>query len=288
MDAHERAGKRDAMQGLSYLYAILPAEFDLAAMHPVSGIDGALLARIVEGKLQAVYSTVAATDWEAGILDQCVQNMDWLAPRATRHQEVVRALHEASPALLPLPFATIYRAVDAIAELLRAREHELRQSMEQLWEVEEWTLRVYQDGAHFESQLAAVSPSVAAAQAALDTASPGRAFLLRKQLQTLQHTELKHATERVADEIVAHVAGVARAVHREPVVGRRGDSEARDQPGTQLMLKLALLVERPRRDEADAALSTTLARYTDLGLRYEVTGPWPPYSFVSPVAEMAP
>ena len=267
-----------------YLYAIVwQRPGFLEGLGSLAGLDDAALEGLCEGGLLAICSSVPAAGWEPEALDEHVRDMEWLAPRATRHQAVLAALHVASPSLLPLPFATLYYHRDAVHELLRSRQDELTAALRRLEGAEEWTLRVYQDRGIFDQQVEHLSPTFAQATEELRTAAPGKAYLLRKQLDTLRRDEVTRVTSRQADELEQQIAPLARETIREPIV-----EPTRSGPGTRgaaadarLVLKLALLLQRTSGDALQARLGAIADDYASLGYRFELTGPWPPYSFAT-------
>jgi hypothetical protein len=48
-----------------------------------------------------------------------------------------------------------------------------------------------------------------------------------------------------------------------------------------MLLNGAHLVERNRREELERAVASLLEEWAPLGFTIELTGPWPPYNFVS-------
>jgi dihydroxyacetone kinase DhaKLM complex PTS-EIIA-like component DhaM len=271
-----------------YVYAIVNhTERALHALSSLAGMEDAAVKAIVEGALAAIVSSVAGTEWNDQALDMRVRDMEWLGPRATRHQEMLAALHSAAPAVLPLPFATLYRNEAAIHDLLRSRQQAWVSALERLAGTEEWTLKVFQQPALFEQRLEELSPSFREAMQTLRTTTPGKAYLMRKRLDVLRHEESVRATYRLSDEIQQEVAAIVREVAREALPANAsgaGDGKPGASPA-RLVLKLALLIDRARRDEVDAALTSTLGRYGPLGYDFQMTGPWAPYSFATPKTE---
>src|SRR5207247_4732268 len=80
---------------LRYLYAIADARAaPLVGARELRGIEGAPVEPLVEGPLLAAISVVPASDYEEGPLNEHLQNMDWLTPRAAVHQDVNSRLLE--------------------------------------------------------------------------------------------------------------------------------------------------------------------------------------------------
>jgi hypothetical protein len=263
------------MPDLTYLYAILPRAADLR------GVDNAPVEELDIGGLCAVLSSVPAMEWGPDVIDEHVQDMGWLAPRATSHQTVVAALHNIAPSLLPLPFATLYHHRAAVGELLNAQRADLLEALERVAGADEWTLKAFQDRAVFEHHVERLSPAFAQAVEQARTAPPGRAYLLRKQLDTLRRDEAARMSTLQAGEIEDHIRGIVGDVIREPVASQAAAGARGTVDGTRAILKLALLVLRDQQQRHMSQLEDIAEHYAPLGFRFELTGPWPPYSFAA-------
>lgn len=268
---------------LTYLYAIVPlAGLPEVLGSDLRGVDGALIEERDLGGLCAILSHVPATEWGPDVIDVHVQDMDWLAPRATSHQTVVAALHTVAPSLLPLPFATLYHRRAAVDDLLNERRDDLIATLARLAGSDEWTLKVFLDRPVFEQQVERLSPVFAEAVEQARTAPPGKAYLLRKQLETLRRDETTRMSTAQAREIEDQIRGLVPDVIREPIAGQ---AAARGTAGTtegmRAVLKLALLLQRDDRDQQMTGLEDIAEHYAALGFRFEIAGPWPPYSFAT-------
>jgi hypothetical protein len=55
-----------------------------------------------------------------------------------------------------------------------------------------------------------------------------------------------------------------------------------------MLLNGAYLVDDERRSSVRSAVEALAEEYEPLGFSIELTGPWPPYNFVSPAASAVP
>jgi hypothetical protein len=268
------------MPDLTYLYAIVPRSGLLPALGDLRGVDDTLLDERDLGGLCAVLSNVPATEWGPDVIDEHVKDMDWLAPRATSHQAVVAALHKAAPSLLPLPFATLYHQRAAVDDLLNARRDDLLAALARLEGSDEWTLKVFLERSVFEQHVERLSPTFAQAVEQVRSAPPGKAYLLRKQLDTLRRDEATRMSVQQAHEIEGRIRGLPSDVIREPIAGQTTGTRGATE-GMRAVLKLALLLRRDEQDQRMAQLEAIVEQYAPLGFRFELAGPWPPYSFAT-------
>ncbi len=132
---------------LRYLYAVASRSADAAiAAANLRGIEGGPVETIVEGDLLGVTSVVPASDYEEAPLNERLQDLEWLAPRAASHQEVNGKLLELASAVVPLAFGAIYRDTDGIRELLRARADDFADRLRAVEGRAEWIVSIERDG----------------------------------------------------------------------------------------------------------------------------------------------
>jgi hypothetical protein len=104
-------------------------------------------------------------------------------------------------------------------------------------------------------------------------ATPGQAYLLRKKIEGLRDEEARAETRRVAQESERLLAEACDGVVRLRVL----KDEAAGQG--ELAARLAFLVRREGFEAFRDAAERLATRYTPLGFRFELTGPWPAYNF---------
>jgi hypothetical protein len=94
---------------------------------------------------------------------------------------------------------------------------------------------------------------------------------------------LEEMGDSVVQEIHAAFEAVADRARTNPL--QRAELHGR---GEQMLLNGAYLVSRGREQELQQAADSLRARWSASGFVLELTGPWPPYNFVSPAALVAP
>src|SRR5262249_18972186 len=117
-------------------------------------------------------------------------------------------------------------------------------------------------------------PDVQALAAAAAAASPGRAYVLRKQRDDYVAAIAAARIEEVVDEVLDALAGLTvearlRSLRSEAVTGRR---EA-------MIVNAALLVDIAVCPALHAAARDLATVLSPEGFDLELTGPWPSFSF---------
>jgi hypothetical protein len=238
-------------------------------------MEGARGLEIIEREdLAAVACAVPLADYGEGALEVKLADAAWTATRALRHERAVE--HFARRAtVLPLRFGTIYLSRENVARMLAERAAQLRATLGRLKGREEWGLNVYVERASLREQVASLSERLREMETEAAAAPPGRAYLLRKKVDALRDEEARAETRRAASTIESELAKTCDGAARLRVI--------KDEAGEQgeLVTRLAFLVRREGFDEFRAAAERLAERYTPLGFRFELTGPWPAYNFAA-------
>ena len=205
--------------------------------------------------LAAVVSHVPLAVYGEGALAERLSDATWTATRALRHERV--AEHFARRAsVVPLRFGAIYLRREGVERMLSERAQQFREVLARLQGREEWGLNVYVERARLREEVTRVSARLREMAERADASTPGQAYLLRKKIEGLRDEEARAETRRVAREV-------------EETLAASSDGAAR----------LAFLVRRGGFGDFRAAAERLADRYTPLGFRFELTGPWPAYNF---------
>jgi hypothetical protein len=236
-----------------YLYALTPASAPVTAI-ATFGIDGVGPVRSIAcGDFCAWISEVPRAEFGAGI-EQRMEDLDWLANASVRHQRVVAELAQRAT-VLPARFGTIFMQKDSLCDDVAAHARELHAALQHVSGADEWGIKVFR----------VQSGTAAAAQAA-----SGADYLQQKAARLRQQT-------RTSGELPAEVAELATGLRKLVRDSGPGGNVSRGQPG--LAWQASLLLPRANKKQFDSMVRRFAAANAG-ALRIEVTGPWPPYSFV--------
>lgn len=262
---------------LIYLYAIVakdsPAALALGA-DGRAGLDSAApLFPIAASGLAAIASALPLDlrDLLAGA--DKPPDLKQVAPFAVRHEETIRSLLPLAPALIPLTFGAVYRDRESVATFLTEQEEPLRNLLAWLDQKEEWTLKVYREEARAAAVAEAASPVLRELDAAIATAGPGRAHLLRKRRDQIRREEIERAEQSALRSVFAALESRVVAVKADDVLAASVTVE-------RLVMKAACLLERDDASRFAEWVGDLDRQWASEGLRMELTGPWAPYSFV--------
>lgn len=244
----------------TWIYAIVPADRPLPP--GLAGVADEAPHAIAGPDLEAVAGTVPRADFDDAPLQDHLEDPAWLERAVRAHHEVIGALARGGP-VLPMRFATLYRDDDRVAAMLRAQHGELLGALGRIAGRTEWGVKVY---------VAEPSAPDSEPDPATDEQRPGTAYLMRRKARHEDHREaLRHAMDQ-AQQVHAALAATAAASTQHPL--QTTEASGRREP---MVLNGAYLVDDAGLPALEAAVDALAADHP--GLRLEVTGPWPPYSF---------
>jgi hypothetical protein len=214
--------------------------------------------------LWVVVSTVPGKEYESGLAGR-VSDVEWLAACGVAHHEVIaRAAHGHGVA--PFRLLTLFRSEDrALAEVTQLRAR-IERALDRVNDRREWVVRV---AAVSQAHTSKERP-VARARA---RSSSGTSYLMERAAQPSSRragaASASADARRVARALIAELNEYADQVVQRP-------SEA-----AHVLYDGALLVSREREHDLGNVVRQWAPRLAPVGCRVSLTGPWPPYSFVS-------
>lgn len=247
-----------------WLYAVTDdrlAEEDLGGL---TGVAGETPRAVTSGGLTAVVGSVPLAVFGEEPLKRNLEDLSWLEATARAHDAVVSTVAQHGPSV-PLRLATVYLDDARVRDLLDERQADFESALTLVTGRTEWGVKAYGDR-H------ALADAVAEAQIAGSAKGSGTAYLLRRRAQLAAQESVERDAAARADEIHSRLLRQAAAGRRQPATdpalsGRRD----------WMVLNGTYLVDDDRADEFATAVEELGKEYP--GIRLELTGPWPPYSF---------
>jgi Gas vesicle synthesis protein GvpL/GvpF len=244
--------KSSSAKGL-YLYGVSRAEQKgKAAKASNPGIDGVNAVRTIAcGEFLCWVSDVDHAGFAAE-MERNLENLEWLALHSVRHQQVVGEV-AAREAIVPARFGTIFSGEAALQKNVLGRRAALKKVFDRVAGAEEWGVKVF----------AEKKPPTRPTEA-----RSGKDYLRQKAAQ------MRQRPERNDPELKEFAEALAKVSSETAPSGKVSGT----QPS--LLWQATYLVPRGRRKPWEKVLGEFVERWDGLR-RIEVSGPWPPYSFVS-------
>jgi hypothetical protein len=258
---------------LVYLYGWIPGGVDVGPLASLRGIADRAIETVPCGSASAVISRVPEDRYAAERIEERLADMKWLGEHGLAHERVVAALIDRAT-VLPMRLFTLYSSDDALRVECEQRGDWIRDTLERLDGVREWDLKVSYDAATMLETIGESSADVAAIDAELAAASPGKKYLLQKRRDDIARTAVRSAVLDLGDEVLRALEPVTAGVKR---VAPPSNAEPGELP---VIMAAALLVARADEDALRELLAEESDRLAPRGVSISCAGPWAAYRFV--------
>ncbi|MGC4117109.1 MAG: GvpL/GvpF family gas vesicle protein [Myxococcales bacterium] len=249
------------------LSAPLPGAVD------VEGLDGSPLVLHRREDLVAVCCEVSLEDFTGPSGEAHLQDLAWVAPRALRHQEVIERVQRFSP-VFPARFGTLFSSLEALHRRMDQHRELIRAFLSRTAQAQEWGLKGFLEEKTAEEHL--LDEELASAH----SLSPGARYLQERKLRTQTGARVRRWASDAAAAVKQELSQEAMEVVERTVL--RGPSEG--EPG-QMIWNWSFLVPTPVAESFQATAAQLNQKLAASGLKLQVVGPFPPYSFTPRLEE---
>ena len=261
------------MADLVYLYGWIPDARAAGDLTSLRGIAERPVELVECGPAIAVFSRVPEDEYAAERIEDRLADLAWLGENGLAHERVVATLVDRTT-VLPMRLFTLFSSESALREECAQRAGWIRETLSRLDGVREWDLKVSYDSAKMLATIDQSSAEVAALDAELATAAPGRRYLLQKRRDDMARGAVRSAVTALGEEVLRALEPVTDGVKR---VAAPANAEPGELP---VILAAALLVSRANEDALGERLARESDRLAPRGVSIACAGPWAAYRFV--------
>lgn len=254
---------------LIYLYCVTGEAPDLRNL----AARVANLYWIAHRDLCAVVSNVPELEFNEQALHQNVNDMEWLKLKVLLHEGVIESVMQHQT-VVPFKFATIFRNQNSLTTCLEQNYNPLQTTLLNLKGREEWGVKVYCDRRKLQFALVDEDEPVISLDREIAAATPGKAFFLKKQREDLMRTEAERKLTDYSQDCFERLSEGSLKAR----LNTCSPGEVTPQK-EEMILNAAFLIEALKHSVLMGAIYKLRADYEDKGLRFDCTGPWPPYNF---------
>lgn len=247
-----------------------------------AGVGGTRVRNATVGGFTVLVSHVDLAEFGEEALRANLEDLEWLEEAARAHHSVVEAAAGEFP-VLPTRFATVYSSDAAMAAELTGRGEELRAALGRVRGCVEWGVKAYAAEQAGAGSAEGTAPEGGDPQGAdADGGGAGMAYLKRRRAAMSAREQSRRTLAASAQALHAELSGQSLQARLYPP-----QSPALSGSRTPMLLNAAYLLDTsvpgvlggtPGTPDFAAAVAAAAAAHPDL--RLDLSGPWPPYSFI--------
>ncbi len=250
----------------TYLYCLVRASKAPSAAKAPRGLAGTGAVRLLDAGhgLWLVVADAPLSRFGAGPIERGLRDLRWVSGCAMGHESVVEHFTRGAT-VVPMKLFTLFAGDERAMSHVRRVRPRLDRTIARVTGRQEWGVRLTLDEAR---ALRGAAPPERDA----GPARSGTRFLLRKRQQRDAVRRLREQAGVETDRLFERLARIADDARRQtPVQGANG---------LRVLLDAAFLVPTGRVATFRAA-GARLARHLPGGYHLTLSGPWPPYTFVT-------
>lgn len=227
------------------------------------------------GGLSVVYERVPEHEFGQEAIHVNLKKMDWVNQKVLDHQTKLEEI-AAQTSVVPLKFGSIFKTEDSILKMLSERKEEFESLLNKFEKKQEWGVKLFYQTPLLDTWLLANEASLKTLQDQINQTSGGGAFLLKKQ----KEEQLKRSTKVILNEerkkVYEYLSSLTLDIHlnKEMEQGLTGRKDHN-------FFNASLLLPEEGIDNLKAFRESLLTSFSSMGIAMELSGPWPPYSFVT-------
>lgn len=220
--------------------------------------------------ITAVLSMASLEEFSGPSGESRMEDLAWVGPRACHHEAVIEGTMRHSP-VLPARFGTLFSSLESLENLLTRHYDAISEFLDRVTDKEEWAVKGLLDRDKARERL--FSMILATDEADLSS-SPGMHYFQEQRIRAEVENELSSWLKVVLKRIASNIAR-----HASDVSERRPLSQEVTGKDIDMVLNWAFLVPRNAMADFRADIDRANADHARQGLVFELSGPWPPYSF---------
>lgn len=263
------------MEKAIYLFCLARAG-SLPELHVDGLTDGAPLFRKDFADISAIVGEVPLNEYLGGPGESNLQNLAWIGPRALRHAEIIEFVRSYSP-VLPSRFGTLFSSVESLQRLVERNLGKIEEFLDAVSGKDEWSVKVVSSKAAITEKL--FSDRLASQSEIFAEMAPGLRYFKERQLRTAVEKEIGGWLRDVLTASAEELSRFSVDWQKRDLVGVQEDGEM------ARIANWAFLVDHEAEADFKNRITKANARNNESGLFFELSGPWPPYSF-TPVLKM--
>ena len=257
------------MKELLYLYCITknkPSNFNFA--------DLGIKARpVFFSGTYAILSEVSPNDFSEDNLKKHLADMGWVEKNIRLHEKVIEEIMK-DQAVLPFKFGTVFENEANVEKLLKTNNIEFKAVLANLEGKEEWGLKIYCNSEYFKDALCSGNERIMKKDKEILASGIGKAFFLKKKKDEIIKDIINEKISEYTKDCFERLKITAVDTKINNILPKEVTEKQEE-----MVLNAAFLINNKRVKEFENVLAYLKTKYTDKGLIFDCTGPWPPYNF---------
>ena len=260
---------KEAKEGLIYLYCITDKVPKLKEIENL--VDEPYF--IYHQSLYAIVNKVKESEFAEENLKRNLADLEWIKVKASIHEKAIEGVMK-NTCVIPFKFATLFNTESNLKTMLRAHLEEFKDILIKLEDKEEWGVKIYCNSGKLKESLMQEDEQLLNIDKEINSSLPGKSYLLKKKKEEL----LNIAVNKKLNEYGQVSFDRLKEKSMEARINKLLPKEVTER-NDEMILNSAFLINKDKVGDFLNIVDDLRVEYTDKGLFFDCTGPWPPYNF---------
>lgn len=238
-------------------------------------LKSANLKSIAAGNFYVIVKNVSESEFSEENFRRNLSDILWLETNARDHVGVISLLMEQNT-VIPFKFGTIFLAEDSLKKFITDYSESLIENFGRIENKQEWSVKIFCERNLLRLQIDELSEDAAALEKEIMISSPGKAYLLKRKKTDLVENEMDRICKKYGQEYFNEFNDLSETHSLNNLLPK----EFTGREDT-MILNAGFLVDRNRAKDFQNMAEIVREKHGNFGFSIEMTGPWPPFSFIS-------
>jgi len=223
--------------------------------------------------LYAIVGKVSREEFDKESLKKNLADLEWVKTKAYVHEKVIEGIMEFG-CVIPFKFATLFYSEHSLKLFLEEHAQMFKENLDRVEGKEEWGVKIYCNTEKLRANCLNEDKGLLKRDKEITTISAGKAYLLKKKKEEL----LNIAVNKKFNEYGQISFDRLREMSQEAGINKLLPKEVTER-SDEMILNSAFLINKDKVGDFLNIVDDLRVEYTDKGLFFDCTGPWPPYNF---------
>jgi hypothetical protein len=204
-----------------------------------------------------------------------ISDEQWLNKHAREHISMISKIMEKNT-VIPFNFGTIYKSNERLIEFLDKNTIALFKVLKYLENKEEWSVKIFCDKNKIVQNISTLSDNIADIEYQIKSSTPGKAYILGKKRDEILENEISKIYNTYSKNLFSALKSYTDEYRLNLILSN--DVTGRDE---DMIVNATFLIQKQNLIDFIKKTDELVLEYDNIGLYLDVTGPWPPYTFVN-------
>jgi hypothetical protein len=233
---------------------------------------------ILSIEIDGFYATIkyaSENEFSEENIKKNISNVAWLDANVREHLKHISAIMQ-SVTVIPFNFGTLYKSEDGLRQFIRNYAKEFEEGLQYLENKEEWAVKAVCDKKKVIGSIGSLSQNISDIDQQIKDSSPGKAYILGKKKNEIIEKEINSIYNSISKLIFNRLNGLCEEFSINVIVP--DELREKDQ---DMILNVAFLIRKENIENFIQLSDKLITEYENIGLTLDLTGPWPPYTFIN-------